>query len=453
MNVAVILSAGNGNRFGSDLPKQFINLAGKKIIEYTIEAFELNQNIDEICIVADQIYHKKLDELILKNGYKKIKNIITGGKERKDSSFNAIKKYEKQKNVNLIFHDAVRPFVSQQIINTTISALKNFNAVDVAIPTADTIIEINSSNLINSIPNRIFLKRGQTPQAFKLETIKKAHILAQQDNEKIVFTDDCGLVKHYLNEDTFVVNGEEKNIKITYPEDLLYAEKLIQTNSYNLNIKTDLRNLKGKNYMIFGGNSGIGLEISNICKENGANVSTYSRSNDYDITNPTNIKRAFQNAHKLYKKIDGVVVCSAILTKKQLCDQSLKEISEQINLNFLASVLISKEAYLYLKKSKGSLTLFTSSSYTKGRASYSIYSSTKAAIVNFMQALSEEWQEQDIKVNVINPSRTKTPMREQNFGKEDQSTLLNAKKVAYKSIQAMIGNFSGLVIDVKKEIE
>lgn len=453
MNVAVILSAGSGSRFGSDTPKQFINLAGKNIIEYTIEAFELNQNIDEICIVADEMYHEKLFKLSQKNDYKKIKKIIKGGCERKDSSFNAIKEYENQKDINLIFHDGVRPFVSQEIIDKTIRALKKYNAVDVAIPAADTIIKTNSKNLIASIPKRKYLKRGQTPQAFSLPTIKKAHTLAQKDTKTVSFTDDCGLVKHYLDEDIFVVDGEEKNIKITYPEDLLFAEKLIQISSHNLHAKVDFTKLKNKNYMIFGGNSGIGKEIAKICKKNSANVDIYSRSNGYDITDLSNIKRAFKSTYDKYKKIDGIVVCSAILLKKKLCDMTFEQINEQINTNYLASVLISKEAYIYLKKSQGSLTLFTSSSYTKGRANYAIYSSSKAAIVNLMQALSHEWQDDNIRVNAINPARTKTPMREKNFGHEPKDTLLSAKEVAIKSVDVISGNFSGLVIDVKKGVQ
>ena len=102
-----------------------------------------------------------------------------------------------------------------------------------------------------------------------------------------------------------------------------------------------------------------------------------------------------------------------------------------------------------MKKSKGSFILFTSSSYTRGRAGYSIYSSTKAAIVNLTQALSSEWQKDSIRVNAICPERTKTPMRENNFGKEDEQTLLCPKIVAKKSLQASFAIFSGLVIDIK----
>ncbi|WP_418179594.1 2-C-methyl-D-erythritol 4-phosphate cytidylyltransferase [Aliarcobacter lanthieri] len=454
MNIAVILSAGSGSRFGSDIPKQFINLAGKNIIEYTISAFEQNNNIDEICIVADIAYHKKLMKISEENGFKKVKKIIQGGKERKDSSYNAIKEYENKKNINLIFHDAVRPFVSQRIINYCIESLEKYNAIDVAIPTADTIIQIDEiSKTIENIPQRSKLQRGQTPQAFKLEIIKKAHELAIEDINEPMFTDDCGLVKQYLpNEKIFVVNGEEKNIKITYKEDLLFAEKLIQFNSISLSKENSFSALKEKVIVVFGGSSGIGKEIVQMAKENKAKALSFNRINGIDITSKKNVKKALKKVFEKYGKIDSVINCAATLTKKELVEMSYEEITSEININFLGAVNIAKISYKYLKQTKGSLILFTSSSYTRGRASYSLYSSTKAAIVNLTQSLASEWQKDSINVNVICPARTKTPMRKNNFGEEDSKTLLSPKIVAENTLQTLLKDFNGLVIDVKQGI-
>ncbi|MFW3345778.1 2-C-methyl-D-erythritol 4-phosphate cytidylyltransferase [Aliarcobacter butzleri] len=454
MNIAVILSAGSGSRFGSDIPKQFINLAGKNIIEYTIAAFEQNDNIDEICIVADTVYHEKLFEISKNNGFKKVQRIIQGGAERKDSSFNAIKEYEGKKNINLIFHDAVRPFVSQRIINECIETLEKYDAIDVAIPTADTIIQIDeTSKTIENIPTRSKLQRGQTPQAFKLEIIKKAHELANQDKNEPMFTDDCGLVKQYLpNEDIFVVNGEEKNIKITYKEDLLYAEKLIQFSSISLQKNINFYELKEKVIVVFGGSSGIGKEIIQMAKENKAKALSFSRINGIDITSKKDVKKALKKVFEKYGRIDSVINCAATLTKKELVEISYEEITSEININFLGAVNIAKTSYKYLKQTKGSLILFTSSSYTRGRASYSLYSSTKAAIVNLTQSLASEWQKDSINVNVICPARTQTPMRKNNFGEEDSKTLLKAKVVAENTLQTLLKDFSGLVIDVKQGI-
>jgi 2-C-methyl-D-erythritol 4-phosphate cytidylyltransferase len=450
MNIAVILSAGSGSRFGSNIPKQFINLAGKNIIEYTISAFEQNSLIDEICIVADSKFHQKLWDISVSSNFKKVKQIIIGGEERKDSSYQAIKAYENMKNINLIFHDGVRPFVSQKIITDTVKALQTYNAIDVAIPTADTIIKVDKkTNTIESIPKRDELQRGQTPQAFRLETIQKAHQLSNEDKNEVIFTDDCGLVKQYLkDEKVYVVNGEEKNIKITYKEDLLFAEKLLQIQSTTVSPK-NYKKLENKVIIIFGGFSGIGKQITKIASKYNAKVESFSRYNNSDITDIKDIKKALKYTYKKYKKIDIIINTSAVLTKKELKDMTKKDIQNEINTNFTASVNISKYSYKYLKKSQGSLILFTSSSYTKGRAGYSLYSSTKAAIVNFSEAISNEWQKDKIRVNVINPSRTATKMRRTYFGKEDKTTLLKPKKVANTTLNTILSNYSGLVIDVK----
>ncbi len=265
-----------------------------------------------------------------------------------------------------------------------------------------------------------------------------------------MFTDDCGLVKQYLpNEDIFVVNGEEKNIKITYKEDLLYAEKLIQFSSISISDRLDFSNFKNKVIVVFGGSSGIGKEIVNIANENKAKAISFSRSNGVDITSKKDVKKALKKVFKKYGKIDSIINCAAILTKKELVEMSFKEISKEISINFLGAVNISKISHKYLKKSKGSFILFTSSSYTRGRAGYSLYSSTKAAIVNLTQALASEWQKDNIRVNVICPERTKTPMRENNFGKEDSQTLLDPSIVAKESLRTSFTMFSGLVIDIK----
>lgn len=455
-NVAIILSAGNGSRFGSEIPKQFINLAGKNIIEYTLEQFQTHQDIHEICIVANQEYHQKLFDLCKQLKFTKVKKIISGGKERRDSSFEAIKSYDNDKeSINLIFHDAVRPFVSHLIISRTIEALKTYDAVDVAIVSADTIIQVDpTKHIIQNIPQRNLLQRGQTPQAFALKTIKEAHILAQNDAKTLVVTDDCGLIKHYLpTTPIIVVEGEEKNIKITYPEDLLFAEKLIQLNSHSLSSNKSLELLKGQVIVVYGGNSGIGLEIAKQCYQHEVQCIALSRHNGVDIQNANDIKKSLEEVYNTYGKINHIINCAAVLSKKTLCELHDDEIVESIQTNLTGSIMLAKYAFSYLKASKGSLTLFTSSSYTRGRSTYSLYSATKAAIVNLTQALSEEWQTDEVRINVINPARTKTPLRLANFGKEQEETLLPAKIVAQKTLQTILSPYSGLVIDIKKGID
>ena len=131
------------------------------------------------------------------------------------------------------------------------------------------------------------------------------------------------------------------------------------------------------------------------------------------------------------------------------CDY--QTICNAVNTNYMGTVNVALEAFPYLKESKGKLVFFTSSSYTRGRAFYSIYSPTKAAIVNFVQAIAQEWEPFGISVNCINPERTKTPMRVHNFGIEPDNTLLTSEQVAITTIQSLLSEFTGQVIDVKRE--
>ncbi len=448
-NIAIILASGTSERLNNlNTVKQFVKIAGKTVIEHTLDVFEKNTSIDEIIIVTREEYKNYCFELIQKNNFKKIKNIINGGKTRRESSFNALSAINCNENDNILIHDAVRPFVSDKIINDCMEALEKYQAVDVAIPSADTIIEINDNNLITNIPKRKYLRRGQTPQAFKFGIIKKAHILAEQD-KNIEVTDDCGLIKKFNLAEVFVVGGDDFNIKITYPIDIDIADKLFQIKSYTAK-KTKPDTLKNKVIVIFGSSKGIGKEIFNLAEKHKAKVYGYSRSSGVDISCYNQVEKALQDVFLKEKRIDAVINTAGVLKTGSLEERDINDIISEINVNYTGSVNIAKLSIPYLKKTKGNLILFASSSYTRGRKNYSIYSSAKAAIVNLTQALAEEEEEYGIKINVINPERTKTPMRRENFGKEPDETLLTPEHVAKVTLETLLSDFSGQIINVRK---
>lgn len=451
MNIAVILAGGTGSRLGAGIPKQFFKIAGKTVIEHTIDVFESNHLIDEIAIVVNELYVNTIEEIVLNNPWKKVRKILKGGQERYHSSLAAINAYAEFPDHNLIFHDSVRPLINQRILNDTIQALEKYNAVDVAIPTADTIIQVTETGeLIQSVPKRTLLRRGQTPQAFKLSTIRQAYEIALKDPE-FISTDDCGTVVKYLPEEkVYVVKGDESNMKLTYKEDTYLLDKLFQLRSTELYNKVDFGTLKEKVVVIFGGNSGIGQEIARLASQSKAQVFCFSRHSTHtDIADFHEVEIALQKVANQTGRIDYIVNSAAILSREPLVNMQRTIIDSMIRTNYDGMVNVAIAAYPYLKKSQGQLLLFTSSSYTRGRAFYSIYSSTKAAVVNFMQALAQEWESSHIRVNVINPERTKTNMRVRNFGNEPDHTLLKAEEVAKASIKTLLSDFTGQVIDVK----
>ena len=451
-NIAVILAGGIGSRLGESRPKQLLKVAGKTVIEHTVDVFEKSENIHEIAIVAHPDIHRDIEKFILQNHWTKVRRVLSGGSERYESSLSAITAYANLPgDTNIIFHDAVRPLVTSRIINDTISALDKYDAVDVAIPSADTIIQVETDGEnISTIPDRRYLYRGQTPQGFKLNTIKEAYALAQNDSE-FRATDDCGVVAKYLPDVKIgVVHGEEKNIKLTYPEDVYLLDKLFQINSINIKSDFDFHPLKGKCIVVFGGNSGIGASMIEIAEKYGAKCYAVSRSlSRVDVSDKKQVENCLNSIAEEYGKIDYVVNSAAILKKEPLMGMEDTTIHQIIDTNYFGVVNVAMSAYPHLKKSNGKLLFFTSSSYTRGRAFYSLYSSTKAAVVNFVQAIAEEWEGDGISVNCINPERTNTPMRVSNFGVEEPSTLLSAENVAKASLGTLLSDITGQVVDVK----
>ena len=453
-NIAIILAGGTGQRLGDSIPKQFLKVAGKKVIEHTLDVFQNHPQIDEIAVVSNPNFLNEIENIAIKNNYTKLKKILQGGKERYHSSLSAINAYDGDKEINLIFHDAVRPLVNDRIISDCIAALDKYKAVDVAIKTTDTIIKVNEDEYITGIPARDYLRNGQTPQAFKLSTIKQAYKLALCDPD-FKTTDDCGVVYKYMpNELVYVVKGEQFNMKLTYKEDLFLLDKLFQLKSIAQQNETITpkaqQKLPDSVIVVFGGSYGIGLDVVNICNGYGAHVYSFSRSeNGVDVSNNLLVAKALKEVFEKEGRIDAVINTAGVLDKEPLVNMSYNEIYKSINVNYIGAVIVAKESYSYLKESKGVLLLFTSSSYTRGRSLYSLYSSSKAAIVNLVQALSEEWYDYGIRINCINPERTKTPMRTKNFGMEPEESLLKSSVVAAVSINSLFSSMTGEVIDVK----
>lgn len=215
-NIAIILASGDGKRFGSSVPKQFLVINNKTILEHTIDKFENHQDIAEIIIVTNSNFIDTINRIASK--YNKISKVIEGGNTRQQSSYNGVFAIEDE-DANVLIHDGVRPFVTEKIITDCIKTLESYSAVCTVIDSTDTIFEVDNKGIINSIPQRTLLRRAQTPQCFRLDVIQKAHMLARNDVTCSV-TDDCGLIIHYNLAEIKTIYGSENNIKITYPNDL-----------------------------------------------------------------------------------------------------------------------------------------------------------------------------------------------------------------------------------------
>lgn len=451
-NIAIILAGGVGSRLGMSTPKQFFKVAGKMVVEHTIDVFERNQHIDEIAIVSNPALVADFENIVLRNKWRKVKKILKGGAERYYSSLSAITAYQNE-DANLIFHDAVRPLVSQRIIDDVVKALDTHRAVNVAVPSADTIIEVDG-DFITNIPDRSRLRRGQTPQAFDRQLISDAYDKALKD-PNFRTTDDCGVVRTYLPEEPiFVVRGEESNMKLTYREDTYMMDKLFQLKSTEPNdVQIDADSFRGKVAVVFGGSYGIGKNIVEMLEQNGAHVHSFSRSATHtDVGDDNQVALALSAVEQKEGHIDYVINTAGVLNREPLASMEYDTILKAVQTNYMGTVNVALRSRPYLQRTRGKLIFFTSSSYTRGRAFYSIYSSTKAAIVNFVQAVAQEWDADGISINCINPERTKTPMRQQNFGVEPDETLLMPERVAEATLRTLLTDCTGQVIDVRRPV-
>ncbi len=226
--VGVILAAGSGSRTGLSTPKQFLPLGGKTVLEYSVQTFQNHPGIDEVVIVTANEFIGRVQELAVADNWTKVTAILQGGKERFDSSLAAVRHYADRPETVMLFHDAARPLVSERIITDTLKAMEQYNAVDVAIPAVDTIVQCNTEGTVmESIQDRSLLWRMQTPQGFRQKTIQEAYSIALND-PKFTATDDCGTVLRYLpREKVGIVRGSERNIKLTYADDLSLLEFLL----------------------------------------------------------------------------------------------------------------------------------------------------------------------------------------------------------------------------------
>lgn len=229
-NVAVILAGGMGTRVGGNIPKQLIPLSdGRSVLEHSVDAFEAASCIDEIVIVMHPEWLNEAEQLSRRNAWQKVRQIISGGSERWESSFFAIKAISSslagRNEVGVFLHDAARPFVSQRILADVAEALETHAAVTVAVPVTDTLYKVRRDDVrgtkeVETIPSRTDFMRAQTPQAFHLDVLQKAFERALAQGQ-VAVTDDVGIVQAYMPEQPiFIVSGEEANRKITYAEDL-----------------------------------------------------------------------------------------------------------------------------------------------------------------------------------------------------------------------------------------
>ncbi|MCL2499417.1 MAG: 2-C-methyl-D-erythritol 4-phosphate cytidylyltransferase [Defluviitaleaceae bacterium] len=221
--VSVIIPAsGSGTRFGGDVPKQFLPIKGIPVLARTAMAFQRTERVGEIAVTVPKGYTENVREMVRTYNLTKVKHIVEGGASRSESVYEALKQIDGRTEIVLV-HDGVRPFVSCDLIEKTIDAVKRHGAAIVGTPFTDTVKEADADGRVYATPERGRFWQVQTPQGFTYKLLTDAYKNALNLAD---YTDDSAIVEHNGGI-TFIIQGERNNIKITTQEDLIMANTIM----------------------------------------------------------------------------------------------------------------------------------------------------------------------------------------------------------------------------------
>lgn len=225
-STAIVLAAGQGKRMNSKVQKQFLLIKGKPVLYYSLSCFQNSREIEEIIVVTgkESINFCK-QEIIEAYGFSKVKAVIPGGKERYDSVYAGLCACEDSDYV--FIHDGARPFLSNDMIRRGKEAVLDYGACVIGMPSKDTIKIADENGMVESTPSRNKVWNIQTPQIFSYTAIREAHEKARQQNMADI-TDDAMVLERFGNMKIKLVEGSYENIKITTPEDIVVAEKIME---------------------------------------------------------------------------------------------------------------------------------------------------------------------------------------------------------------------------------
>jgi 2-C-methyl-D-erythritol 4-phosphate cytidylyltransferase len=247
------------------------------------------------------------------------------------------------------------------------------------------------------------------------------------------------------------VAGDEVNLKITTRVDLVLADRMIQMRTLSATVEPrPTHPLAGARLYVVGGTNGIGRAIADEAERQGAAAVVDGTSLGLDVRSYADVARRMDAAAERLGGLDHVVCTAGLLRIGKVADADPAALAEVLEVNLTGTLHVARAAYPHLRRSRGSLTVFASSSFTRGRPDYVAYSASKAGVVNLAQGLADEWAADGIRVNAVSPERTATPMRRRAFPDESHDGLLGPADVATATLRLMQSDLTGQVLDVRR---
>jgi ribitol-5-phosphate 2-dehydrogenase (NADP+) / D-ribitol-5-phosphate cytidylyltransferase len=361
-SVAVVLAGGVGQRVGMNTPKQLVEIGGRPIIEHTIALFDAAPEIDEVIVLMTPGHTAEVAAIVARGGYGKVTRVLEGGASRLETTWRALQALGDEE-CDVLLHDAVRPLLEPRIITECVRALSAHRAVEVAIPSSDTVLvaaPAEGGEVVGDVPDRTRLRRAQTPQCFRLSVIRRAFERAMADPgfAERPATDDAGVVLRYLPEvPVFLVAGSERNMKVTHPIDLAIADRLLRLPAEKAGAR-DRSVLAGRTVAVFG----AAPVLAELMSSYGAAVHRFAAG------------VPAEEALAGLGRVDHVVETAAA---------------------DLVGSAVARAAYPYLRKSGGSLLL-------DAAAEDDLAAATGAAVAALAAALGDAWASDGITVACVN---------------------------------------------------
>jgi 2-C-methyl-D-erythritol 4-phosphate cytidylyltransferase len=448
---AIVLAGGDGNRFGGELPKQFVRLAGEPILARTVRCLR-DAGLDRVVVVAHPAWMDDTLALLARGPLGVDVTVVAGGATRNESTRNGLSALAAADDDIVVVHDAVRPLLPVDVVRRSIQPLLDgrAEATDTVIPSADTLVIVDGEAVVE-IPDRGRYRRGQTPQTFRAGVLARAYAAAEAAGD-LGNTDDCSVVLRYVPEARMLgVAGDEINMKITTPIDIVLADRMLQMAVLVPDPEPyPTASMAGVRVLVMGGTTGIGQAIAAGAEALGARAETAGTSAGVDVRDYAAVDACVGEAVGRLGGLDHVVVTAGVLRIGRLAETDPAAFAEVVDVNLTGSLNVARAAYPHLRESRGSITFFASSSFTRGRPEYVPYSASKAAVVNLTQGLAEEWAADGIRVNAVSPERTDTPMRRKAFPDEARDGMLSADEVAAATLRLLRSDLTGQVVDVKR---
>mgnify|MGYP002622402574 CR=1 FL=1 len=399
--VAVVLAGGVGQRMGAPVPKQLLKVAGRTILEHSIAVFESVPEIDEIVVLMAPGHLADAEEIVARGGFRKVTAVVEGGASRTESTWRALAAIG-DRECDVLLHDAVRPLVGPDVIRACVTALETCTALEVAIPSSDTIVKVTTGpdgEVVEDVPDRATLRRTQTPQGFRLSVIREAYRRAFADPgfAERPATDDCGVVLRYLPDVPIrVVPGSEHNLKITHPVDVAIAERLFELTGRAVPPPPDGRDaFTGRTAVVFGDGAAIADELA-AC---GATVHRYGEARWDD---PRAAADALATAAEKSGRIDHVVHVADAPPAGALAALEPGPAAQALGGGCAGALTVARAALPYLRRTRGHLLLCAPPA--DPAAGPGLHAVTRSAVAALARALAAEWAADGIRVNCVDAS-------------------------------------------------